>query len=362
MKRRKLLLFFLAVIVGLVGWRVQQRLSVKPPAREAETLNVTLQPVARRNLTEELSFSGTLEASRAVPILARVSGKLEEVLFQEGDWVKPGQIVARIETRDYQLRLLEARAARLAAAAELENAGKNFGRMESLFREEVITAQEMDNARARRDAAAAAVERFEVQIKMVQEQLADCLITAPFGGFVSRRFFDPGVFIGAASGPILELVDLAELKVKIPVGETDLARLRLGQPVKIVADAFPDLSVSGRVTRLSPVLDPVTRTAGCEIAIANPGGRFKAGMFVRAEVLVGSHQGVLTISQEALSLQGDNPTVYVVKDGTASLRQVKLGFQSGPLFEVTGGLAEGEKVVISGFGSLYDGAKVEISE
>ena len=85
-------------------------------------------------------------------------------------------------------------------------------------------------------------------------------------------------------------------------------------------------------------------------------------MFVRAEVLVGSHQGVLTISQEALSLQGDNPSVYVVKDGTASLRQVKLGFQSGPLFEVTGGLAEGEKVVVSGFGSLYDGAKVEISE
>ena len=350
----------IAVVAAFIIFRIYQRLSTKPPVKEKTEIMITVQKVGRTTLNEIISLSGTVEPRQKAPVISRVSGRLEEVLFREGDPVKKGALLARTEERDYKLRLIEAQSALKAAEAELANAEGFHRRMAGLFAEQVITAQEMDNAGSRLDAAQAAVDRFRAQMDLAREQLSDCRVTAPFTGFVGSRFFDPGIFITPASGPIMELVDLSSVKVSIPLGETELARIRSGQPVQIKPDAFPEKTFSGVVARINPVLDPLTRTTTCEIAIANPGYLLKSGMFVRTEVHLSVRKDILVIHQEAISRQGDKTFVFVIRDATARQKEVVLGIQEDNLLEVKSGLDTGEIIATSGIDVLFENAEVEI--
>ncbi len=350
----------IAILLALIIFRIYQRLSTKPLVKEKAEILVTVQKVGRTTLNETIFLSGTVEPRQKAPVISRVSGRLEEVFFREGDPVKKGALLARIEERDYKLRLIEAQSASKAAEAELANAEGFHRRMSGLFAEQVITAQEMDNAASRLDAARAAADRLQAQVDLAREQLSDCRITAPFTGFVGSRFVDPGIFITAASGPIMELVDLSSVKISIPLGETELARIRSGQPVQISPDAFPEKTFSGVVARINPVLDPVTRTTTCEIIISNPGYLLKSGMFVRAEIKVSTRKDVLVVPQEAISRQGDKTFVFAIKDTTARQKEVSLGIQDGNLSEVKSGLADGDIIATSGIDTLFENAKVEI--
>ena len=361
MKKKKGYLI-IAVIAALIIFRIYQRLSSKPPVKEEARILITVQKVGQTTLNEIISLSGTIEPRQKAPVLSRVSGRLEEIFFREGDPVKKGALLAKIEERDYKLRLMEAQSALRAAAAELENAEGFYRRMAGLFAEQVITPQEMDNVRNRLDAAKATMDRFQAQTDLAREQLSDCRITAPFAGFVGHRFFDPGIFLTSVSGPIMELVDLSSVKVSIPLGETELVRLRSGQPVEIKPDAFPESVFSGNVARINPVLDPVTRTTTCEIMISNPGYRLKSGMFVRAEIKVSNRKDVLAVPQEAIIRQGDKTFVFVIRDVTARQKEVSLGIQDGNLLEVKSGLADGDIIATSGIDTLFEGAKIEIAE
>ncbi|MFH2067938.1 MAG: efflux RND transporter periplasmic adaptor subunit [Candidatus Omnitrophota bacterium] len=350
----------IAVVAALMIFRIYQRLSTKSLVKEKAEILITVQKVGQTTLNEIVLLSGTVEPRQKAPVISRVSGRLDEVFFREGEPVKKGAVLAKIEERDYKLLLIEARSALKAAAAELENAGGFYKRMSGLFAEEVITAQEMDNARNRLDAARAAVNRLEAQTELAREQLSDCNIIAPFAGFVGSRFFDPGIFLTPVSGPIMELVDLSSVKVSIPLGETELARLRSGQSVQIKPDAFPEIIFSGRVAGINPVLDPVTRTTTCEIVISNPGYLLKSGMFVRAEINLSTRKDVLAVPQEAISRQGEKTFVFVIKDATARQKEVFLDIQDGNLLEVKSGLASGDVIATSGIDILFENAKVEV--
>ncbi|MFH1903237.1 MAG: efflux RND transporter periplasmic adaptor subunit [Candidatus Omnitrophota bacterium] len=350
----------IAVVAALIIFRIYQRLSSKPPVKEETGIPVTVQKVGQTTLNEIISLSGTIEPRQKAPVIPRVSGRLENVFFREGDPVKKGALLAKIEERDYKLRLVEIQSTLKAAAAELENAEGFHRRMAGLFAEQVITPQEMDNARNRLDAARAAVDRLQAQTELAREQLSDCRIAAPFAGFVGSRFFDPGIFLTPASGPIMELVDLSSVKVSIPLGETELVRLRSGQPVQIKPDAFPESIFSGKVDRINPVLDPVTRTTTCEIVISNPGCLLKSGMFVRTEIKISTRKDIPAVPREAISRQGDKTFVFVIKEATARQKEVSLGIQDGNLLEVKSGLTVGETIATSGLGTLFEGAKVEI--
>ena len=360
--KKKTRYLVIAVVAALIIFRVYQRLSDKPPVKEETGILITVQKVVPTTLNEIISLSGTVEPRQKAPVISRVSGRLDGVFFRTGEPVKKGAVLAKIEERDYKLLLIEAQSALKAAGAELENAEGFYKRMSGLFAEQVITPQEMDNARSRVEAARATVNRLEAQTELAREQLSDCSVRAPFTGFVGSRFFDPGIFLTPASGPIMELIDLSSVKVSIPLGETELARLRSGQPVQIRPDAFPEKIFSGRVARINPVLDPVTRTTTCEIIISNPGHLLKSGMFVRAEINLSVRKDVLAVPQESTSRQGDKTFVFVIKDLTARQKEVSLGIQDGNLLEVKSGLTAGETIATSGIDILFEGAKIEIAQ
>ena len=359
-KKRKY--WVIAVLVGLVLFQSYQRLSGRKQKKESVLIPVTVQTVGRANLSESVSFSGTIEPNQSIPVFSRVSGKLEGVFFQEGDRVEKGAVLAKVEERDYQLRLSEAEAALKSARVDLANAESSYQRMEKLFKEEVITSQEMDNVRARRDAGQATSERFKSQSDLAREQLSDCRIIAPFSGFVGKRYLDPGIFITPAAGPILDLVELSFVKVKVPIGETELARIHPGQQIKIKPDAFPESTFTGNVSRINPVLDPSTRTTTLEMRISNPGLRLKSGMFVRADILMGIRKNVLTIPQEALSRQGNKTYVFVIKDGVVHQKEIILGIQEENRYEVLSGLSEGESVADAGIDTLFEGMGVAVTK
>ena len=361
MKKKRGYLILVAVAL-LIIFRVYQRLSDKPLAKKETRILIIVREIGSTTLNEIISLSGTVEPRQKAPVISRVSGRLDGVFFQEGEPVKKGAVLAKIEERDYKLLLIEAQSALKAAGAELQNAEGFYKRMSGLFAEQVITPQEMDNARSRVDAARATVNRLEAQTELAREQLSDCSVKAPFAGFVGSRFFDPGIFITPVSGPIMELVDLSSVKISIPLGETELARLRSGMPVQIKPDAFSEKVFSGKVARINPVLDPVTRTTTCEIIISNPGSLLKSGMFVRAEIKVSTLKDVLAVPQEAISRQGEKTFVFVIKeDLIARQKEVSLGIQDGNFLEVKSGLTAGETIAVSGIDTLFEGAKIEIA-
>jgi RND family efflux transporter MFP subunit len=205
-----------------------------------------------------------------------------------------------------------------------------------------------------KDEVVAYIDRDEVGLKFEKAP-----IESPLVGIVGRVYVDIGENVTAQT-PIALIVDMNKVKINLDIPEKYLSRISLTQEAKISVDAYPKDEFSGQVTKISPVIDLITRTAPIELALDNPDLRLKSGMFAKVKLILQKYTNVPVVLKEAIIGKEPNLYVYVIENKKAVLRNVTLGIRQGEYYEIKEGLKQGDLVVIMGQQKLYEGAAVNV--
>lgn len=328
------------------------------PAKPA--VAVAAREIGRRTVQSSLKLTGTVEPDQAARLAAQVDGEVIYLGAREGDSVKGGQVLVRIDPSRLAAALEEARADRLAAQAELEDARRVLERDRALFERQGIGKERLEKSETsvlRLDAAEA---RARAKISGLKAQLADTEIRAPFDGYVLERSVEKGDVV--RNGMPLLTVATRTSHVLVAVSEIALGRLAVGREVRLDLSADPAADgCVGRVTRIRPKVDPATRTADVEVTPRAEACNVKLlpGMLVRIAFILDERLDALAVPAEIVSTRPDGGrTLFVVEGDIARQRKVTTGLEGGGWIEITGGVREGERVVIQGFERLRDGAAV----
>ncbi len=292
---------------------------------------------------------------------SKTLGYLDAVLVERGDKIRKGQLLALVRPSETpsQIAVAKGDLARQQAAADL--ARTSFDRVRALIPNAAASQQELQQAASTLAASEAAREAVEAQIAGLAAKLGETRITAPMDGFVAWRRLDAGALVGPATGAILTVVRTDVLRVFIPVNERHLRGVSVGKEALLRFDAMPGQRYAGKVVRMSPALDPATRTVEAEVQLRNDNGDLRPGLYGRASIITETHPLVPVVPVAAVTRSNDAVWVFVVQADVAHRRKIVLGVQGEDCFEVTSGLKAGEEIVIAGIESLADGTKVRTS-
>ena len=315
-----------------------------PPPTQVVVAEAKEQPVA-----ETLSLVGSVVANERVEIYAEADGVVQEILFEEGQIVKKGQLIIRLDETKFAAALAE-------TEANFKLSEANFERAKELYREKLVSHQEYDQA-----AATFAVNRATIDLR--RRQLQDARIYAPFSGVTGARNVSPGAVVSVfARTPLTSLVDLDPVKVEVNVPERFLGQLKIGQTLELNVAAFPGRNFKGEVFFITPTVDPATRTALVKARVPNPSLELKPGMFASLELTLQIRERAVVIPETALVANGDRLTIYIVDaEQKAQLRPVTIGVRISGLVEVANGLKAGERVIVEGLQKVRPGGPVQVS-
>ncbi|ADC89433.1 efflux transporter, RND family, MFP subunit [Thermocrinis albus DSM 14484] len=313
------------------------------------------------------SYTGNVVASTTAEISSRVMGRVLAVNVKEGDCVKAGTLLVKIDASDVasQVQALDrqieqAKQAYKAAQAQLDLAQRTYERYQKLLQEGAVTQQEFDQVKAQYDSAKAQVqqalagiEALRFQKQSVASNFSYTDLRAPFSGCVSNKRVDVGD-IAAPGQPLLTL-EKAPYQVEVFLPEKYVGNIKVGQTLKVYVEALGK-ELEGKVVELSSALDPITRSFKVKLDIPYQEG-LRSGMY--AKVLIPEKANVILVPQKAIYTKGDFTGVWVVKpDGTLQLRFVRLGERRGDKVEVLSGLQQGERVVVEGIEKACEGCKL----
>lgn len=220
----------------------------------------------------------------------------------------------------------------------------------------VIEKLKEDGSNVKKDDIIAYIDRDEVGFKFEKAP-----VESPLAGIIGRFYADIGENVSPQSA-IAVVVQMDRVEITLDVPEKYLPKISLGQAAQITVDAYPDEKFTGRVSKISPIVDVDTRTAPVEIIIDNPGHRLKSGMFAKVSLVIEQKKSVPVILKEAVLGKEPNLYVYLINGNKAASKDIKLGIRHGPYYEVREGLQDGDLVAVMGQERLYDGAQVKAEE
>ena len=316
----------------------------KPAEKKVPAVPVEVARVTKQMISASYSGTASLEAPAEAQVVSKSSGVVLQVLVEEGDQVKAGQVLARVDPDRARLEMERSR----ATVRKLEN---NFRRAQELLASKLVSAESVEQIRFDLESARASYE-------LAQLELSHTNIVAPISGVVAQRMVKVGNLIGL-NMPAFRVVDISQLEGVLNVPERELATLRPGMPLRMVVDAVPGVVFEGRVDRISPVVDSGSGTFRVVCAFEG-GGTLRPGMFGRIEVVYDERVDALTMPRVALLEDEGEPAVFVVRESKAVRVPVELGYVNGELAEVRSGLKEGEDVVTAGKVAIRDGSEVEV--
>ncbi|HXV39700.1 MAG TPA: efflux RND transporter periplasmic adaptor subunit [Steroidobacteraceae bacterium] len=318
---------------------------------------VPVEVAATRRAEMAAIYSGTapIESERKAFVMPKVKGEIRAVLADEGQRVREGQTLARLDGD--QLRLEVA-----LYEATMRKLERDYARNVELQGKGLISATAIDNLKYELEAAKANWDLARLQLSYTE-------IRSPISGTVTQRLdvvkvgntvTPVGGVIESADSSLFVVEDLDSLMLRVNVPERELAKLSVGQPAELSFDAVPGRSFAGQVALISPYIDAQTATFQVRIRVTETGGLLRPGMFARVAIVYERKPDALQIPRTAL-LDGDGPPkVFVVQDGKAAERTVELGLSNGAMIEVVSGLKDGEQVVTVGQGAVKPGAAVRI--
>ncbi len=351
-------------------------------------ISVEVAKVKVGSVQETLGYVGSLLPRTSVSIFSKVEGRIERIFVNVGSRVKEGDLIARIENEEIVEEVREAEASlRVAQAtlkgkeAEMKNVERQLERSKRLFKKHFISRQELDtvetqhySAEAQTELARARVAQREAALENARIRLRNTEIRSPITGYVWKKPMDRGAIAktNISTDPIVQLVEIDPVTALISVVEKDYRKIKPGLTATIRVDAYPGRTFTGKIARVSPVLDADTRTADVEIEIPNSGKELKPGMFARVEIVAQKRRGALLVPEGALLKVGEVHGVFKLRgkgSASASSRQatvkfvsVKTGLSHKGWVEVQGPLKSGDRVVTLGSGLLRDGQGVKVIE
>ncbi|MDN3517484.1 efflux RND transporter periplasmic adaptor subunit [Aquisalimonas lutea] len=338
------------VITGLAlgGWFWLEEIDsaaggdARAPGAGARATPVEVAEAERRSVQDVVRAVGTTRARESVAIVAEVAGRIIEVPVREGQPVEAGEPLFILDHVRQEADLREARAERDDAAAK-------YRRTAALFENRDVPESQLDERRA-------ALEVAEARVQVARSRLEDRTIRAPFDGVAGLREVSPGAYV--EPGAVLTtLDDLSVVRLEFSVPERYLGDLAPGLPVAAHSLGFGDRVFEGVVARISPRVDPVTRSVRVQAEFANDDRRLRPGMFMTARLVLAERDAVM-VPEEALLREGADSFVYVIDDDTARRVPVTTGRRIDGRVEVAGGVGDGDAVVVAGLQTVRDGAEV----
>jgi RND family efflux transporter MFP subunit len=324
------------------------------------TLSESDVTVARRaSMVDGVAITGTLRPIETVDVRARLEGVLQGVYVREGDYVRAGQLLARFESSGQESTLQSAAADRAAAQGELATAEWRLTQSEQLFKQGAIAEEELRSSRAAVGASRAKLAAANSRVRSSSLDTRDTRVLSPTAGTVEKRFVETGEHL-ASGGQLFTVVRNAILELAAAVPEKQANSVARGQPVKFSANGQ---SFEGRVARLSPTVDPASRSITVYVQVPNPTGALKGGTFATGTVLTRTISNALVVPVSALR-QSSHGTqiVYKIVKGAVDTATVRLGVvddRTG-IAEALSGVVDGDSLVSGNVGSLGKGMKIQI--
>lgn len=362
--RRLILVLSLAGIAALGGYAWYANRVVAPeqpvPAQakgsgqgggggggKAAPVMVETQVVATRALADDVSAVGSLVSNESVVLRPEVSGRIEAIRFRDGEPVQRGAVLVELDAAVQRAELQQAR-------ANLTLAEADFSRTQDLFGRKFVSRSSLDDARAKLEVARAGVA-------LAQARLARMQIRAPFDGVVGIRSVSPGDFVKDGDA-LINLEDIATLKLDFRLPELYLARVRPGQTLELSSDVLPGERFAATVDAIDPLVDAEGRAVRLRARLANPDMRLRPGVFVRVRLILAERGEVAMVPEAALvPAPGDVQFVYRVADGKVQRVNVRTGQRRDAMVEIVDGLQPGMVVVTAGQLKLRDGADVKVA-
>ena len=329
-----------AAFIFFAGLALAQQ---KPP--EMPPMPVRAEPVTRATMNIEVTAVGTLRADETVMIRPEIAGRVATIHFREGQTVNAGDPLVTLDQDEYKAQLA-------GSVAEAGMDEISFKRLQDLQRKNLTSQQNLDEAKAKLDAARA-------RQSLDQVRLDKTVIRAPFAGTVGLRLVSPGAYVKPGDD-IANLESLGSMKLDFRVPETYLARLTVGQTLTARVDAYPDQNFEGAIYAIDPALDPETRTVLLRARLPNKGNKLRPGLFARVNLILERRENALVAPEQAIVPLGQTPFVYRVVDGKAMMAPVKLGLRRPGQVEILEGLNDGDLVVTDGQLKIRDGAPVTV--
>jgi RND family efflux transporter MFP subunit len=322
---------------------------------------VVVAKVVARDVPIEVQAPVDLRPLEQADVGSKVLGYVDAVFVERGDRVKKGQIVALVRPSDLPDQLAAARSSIGQIKAQAALARTNYERASKLAPSGVVSQQELQSATAALASAEASEASMQAQISGLATRLGETRITSPITGYVSARRLDPGALVGTAnSGAIITVVRMDRLRVFLTLNEIDAMGVAIGMDAHVELDALPGRSFTGKVVRVAPSFDPLTRTLDAEVQLANENGELRPGMYGRGAIVREIHRNSPVVSINAVQISSGKRYVFVLRDTKVARTPITTGaeVEGGALVEVRAGIVPGDEVVIAGADGLANGATV----
>lgn len=366
-KKKRWIAAAIVVILVIVGIRVGMNLVAKSEQAKSsgrgKVVTVTAGHPKRQRIEPQLRFSGTLDPIWQADVAAKVDGRVERVLVDEGEQVDAGAVLAILEQTDTDAALLAAEGAYYEAQARLNKATADYERQAYLFGKGGVSKEELDNAQFALDNAFGALRSAEGHLAAAQSKKGGTTVTTPRAGIVQKRYYQEGYYAKVGTA-LFNIADISALSAKIAVPEGYVGQVAVGDAV---AFTIPSLTVNhqqvmGRIAHISPVAESGSHTFEATVTVDNRDGRLFGGVYAEALIVARPQENVLTVPLSAIVMRDDQRTVYVIDDGLAVRRVLTTGYIGEDIVEVLGGITEEDEIITGGLNKVREGIQVRTVE
>jgi len=309
---------------------------------------VRVMPVAKTKIASTIDYTATIQAYEEVNMAPSTPGRVDEIYVEVGDRVQKGQKLFLMDRSQYY-----------ASKIQLANLEKDLARMDTLMKVGSIKAQTYDQTKA----------QYEVTKTNVDFMEENTLLEAPFGGIITGKYLEDGELYSGAPGmsgksAVVTLMQINPVKITVSISEQNYPLIKKGMQARITADVYPDREFEGRIFRIHPTINPLSRTFNAEISIPNGNELLRPGMFARVYIDMGEVEAFVVPSSSVLVQEGTNERFIFVADGNVvSRRVVILGKRFDDKVEIAEGeLKVGDSLVIDGQARLTDGLSIQIAQ
>ncbi|HHJ53287.1 MAG TPA: efflux RND transporter periplasmic adaptor subunit [Caldithrix abyssi] len=366
------MIFRITIIMlsGLLFWwgcRSQEN-----PNRE-RIVPVSVLTVHPDSISTFVEITGNLEAGRDALVLSQTSERLMKIEKPVGSHVQADEVIARLDNRLLEQAMRQAEAALQQARARYENVKSDYDRYQRLYQSKAISDQQWQKMKSGLQEAEAGLQQMEAAYAQAKERYENSFIKAPFSGIVGSFYFEVGQMIPMGQ-PVAKIINPGLMKAKLYVPDIYFGRIKLGQLVHATFPVIANRTFTGRIIRIDPAIDPMSRTQLAEVSFENRDraltsgmyGLFKIKLAEKKHTIVVPDNAILTRTEVKINSQtGETFSVkknfvFVVQADSAKMVQVEKGLAYGNRVEITRGLRVGDRVVVVGQFSLKDGEKVTI--
>jgi len=310
-----------------------------------QLVNVVAMELTPTTIRDRINFPGTVEPWIKLEILAEVRGKVIKKVVVEGSSVNKNDVIAVLDSRDYEHAYKSAKASYKAATASQE-------RLSELFKKQLATQSQLDNAVAQ-------AENYKAQMDTAKLNVERCTIRSPISGTVNRLFFEKGEYLNF-SDKVSEVLQTDKLKVNVGIPESDVDSIRKLESFDVQIDALDKKVVKATKHFLSKTTDSMARLYNLELMIDNTSGEILPDMFVRVDILKKEVPNSIAVPLYSLISINNQNIAYIIEDNVAYAKEVELGIQEGWMVEIKSGLQKGDKLVAVGQRDVSNGQKVKV--